>query len=113
MTSKSTKRILNIIGHQKNANEKPQRHHWILTTMAQFEKNDTCHIDEDVKHSELLSIAVKSLKWYNHFGKLAKIALAMFYKVKHICLCYKIAMAWQCHLDERNTKAHFHTNIET
>lgn len=51
MTSKSTKRILNIIGHQKNANEKPQRHHWILTTMAQFEKNDTCHIDEDVKHS--------------------------------------------------------------
>lgn len=81
--------------------------------MAKFKKNDTPHTDENLKHSELLNVAVESLKWYDDFAKFTKLILALSYEVKHVCLCYKISIAWQCHLHERKTKSHFHTKICT
>ena len=84
-----------------------------ITPVAELKKNDTSLTDEDLKRSELLKVTVESLKRYSHFGKLPKIILAVSYEVKHIHLWYKIAIAWQRHLDERKTKSHCHTGVGT
>ncbi|KAL6036632.1 hypothetical protein STEG23_013181, partial [Scotinomys teguina] len=61
--------MLNILTHQRNANQNNSKIPSYTVRMAKIKNTGTVHVGEDVEQEEHFSTVGGNADWYNHYGK--------------------------------------------